>query len=46
MYFQKIILLTRWCFVGMREGDSIIVNELNGEKIDIIKWTEDLPSLI
>ena len=23
-----------------------IVNELNGEKIDIIKWTEDLPSLI
>jgi N utilization substance protein A len=23
-----------------------IVNELHGEKIDIIKWTEDLPSLI
>ena len=23
-----------------------IVNELHGEKIDIIKWTEDLPTLI
>ena len=23
-----------------------IVNELQGEKIDIIKWTEDLPTLI
>ena len=22
-----------------------IVNELHGEKIDIIKWTEDLPTL-
>ena len=33
--------------VGMR-GSRVqtIVNELNGEKIDIIKWTEDLPSLI
>ena len=33
--------------VGMR-GSRVqtIVNELHGEKIDIIKWTEDLPSLI
>ena len=33
--------------VGMR-GSRVqtIVNELQGEKIDIIKWTEDLPSLI
>ena len=33
--------------VGMR-GSRVqtIVNELNGEKIDIIKWTEDLPTLI
>ena len=23
-----------------------IVNELHGEKIDIIKWTEDLPTLV
>ena len=23
-----------------------IVNELQGEKIDIIKWTDDLPTLI
>ena len=33
--------------VGMR-GSRVqtIVNELHGEKIDIIKWTEDLPTLI
>ena len=33
--------------VGMR-GSRVqtIVNELFGEKIDIIKWTEDLPTLI
>ena len=33
--------------VGMR-GSRVqtIVNELQGEKIDIIKWTEDLPTLI
>ncbi len=33
--------------VGMR-GSRVqtIVNELYGEKIDIIKWTEDLPTLI
>ena len=33
--------------VGMR-GSRVqaIVNDLNGEKIDIIKWTEDLPTLI
>ena len=33
--------------VGMR-GSRVqaIVNELQGEKIDIIKWTEDLPALI
>ena len=33
--------------VGMR-GSRVqtIVNELNGEKMDIIKWTEDLPTLI
>ena len=32
--------------VGMR-GSRVqtIVNELHGEKIDIIKWTEDLPTL-
>ena len=30
--------------VGMR--GQTIVNELHGEKIDIIKWTEDLPTLI
>ena len=23
-----------------------VVNELQGEKIDIIKWTEDLPTLV
>ena len=30
------------------EGSRVqtIVNELHGEKIDIIKWTEDLPTLI
>ena len=32
--------------VGMREAGSNHVNELHGEKIDIIKWTEDLPTLI
>ena len=32
--------------VGMREAEYEIVNELHGEKIDIIKWTEDLPTLI
>ena len=33
--------------VGMR-GSRVqtIVNELQGEKIDIIKWTEDVPTLI
>ncbi len=33
--------------VGMR-GSRVqtIVNELHGEKIDIIKWTDDLPNLI
>ena len=33
--------------VGMR-GSRVqaVVNELQGEKIDIIKWTEDLPTLI
>ena len=33
--------------VGMR-GSRVqtIVNELHGEKIDIIRWTEDLPTLI
>ena len=33
--------------VGMR-GSRVqtIVNELHGEKIDIIKWTDDLPTLI
>ena len=33
--------------VGMR-GSRVqtIVNELQGKKIDIIKWTEDLPTLI
>ena len=33
--------------VGMR-GSRVqsIVNELHGEKIDIIKWSEDLPTLI
>ena len=33
--------------VGMR-GSRVqtIMNELHGEKIDIIKWTEDLPTLI
>ena len=33
--------------VGMR-GSRVqtIVNELQGEKIDIIKWTEDLPTLV
>ena len=33
--------------VGMR-GSRVqtIVNELQGEKIDIIKWTEDIPTLI
>ena len=33
--------------VGMR-GSRVqtIVNELHGEEIDIIKWTEDLPTLI
>ena len=33
--------------VGMR-GSRVqtIVNELHGEKIDIIKWTEDFPTLI
>ena len=33
--------------VGMR-GSRVqtVVNELHGEKIDIIKWTEDLPSLV
>ena len=33
--------------VGMR-GSRVqtVVNELHGEKIDIIKWTEDLPTLI
>ncbi len=33
--------------VGMR-GSRVqtIVNELHGEKIDIIKWTEDLPTLV
>ena len=33
--------------VGMR-GSRVqtIVNELHGERIDIIKWTEDLPTLI
>ena len=31
----------------MRESRvQTIVNELHGEKIDIIKWTEDLPTLI
>ena len=32
--------------VGMRGQVQTIVNELHGEKIDIIKWTEDLPTLI
>ena len=32
--------------VGMRGRVQTIVNELHGEKIDIIKWTEDLPTLI
>ena len=33
--------------VGMRVSRvQTIVNELHGEKIDIIKWTEDLPTLI
>ena len=33
--------------VGMR-GSRVqtVVNELQGEKIDIIKWTEDLPTLV
>ena len=33
--------------VGMR-GSRVqtIVNELQGEKIDIIKWTEDIPTLV
>ena len=33
--------------VGMR-GSRVqtVVNELHGEKIDIIKWTEDLPTLV
>ena len=33
--------------VGMR-GSRVqtVVNELQGEKIDIIKWTEDLPNLV
>ena len=32
--------------VGMGGRVQTIVNELQGEKIDIIKWTEDLPTLI
>ena len=30
----------------MREAEQTVVNELQGEKIDIIKWTEDLPTLV
>ena len=30
----------------MRSRVQTMVNELHGEKIDIIKWTEDLPTLI
>ena len=30
----------------MRGRVQTVVNELQGEKIDIIKWTEDLPTLV
>ena len=31
---------------ALYEKLQTIVNELHGEKIDIIKWTEDLPAVI
>ena len=47
MYSQDSSIDPVGACVGMR-GSRVqtIVNELNGEKIDIIKWTEDLPTLI
>ena len=48
MFILKIHqLIQSGACVGMR-GSRVqtIVNELHGEKIDIIKWTEDLPTLI
>ena len=44
--FSRLIYRSRrgLCMRGSRV--QTIVNELHGEKIDIIKWTEDLPTLI
>ena len=44
---KTLQLIQSGACVGMR-GSRVqtIVNELHGEKIDIIKWTEDLPTLI
>ena len=47
MFSQDASIDPVGAWVGMR-GSRVqtIVNELHGEKIDIIKWTEDLPTLI
>ena len=45
--FQRYINRPSRCLCGYAWSRvQTIVNELHGEKIDIIKWTEDLPSLI
>ena len=47
MFSLKIVQSIPSAHVGMR-GSRVqtIVNELQGEKIDIINWTEDVGSLV
>ena len=45
--FKRLIFRSCWSLCRY-EGSRVqtVVNELQGEKIDIIKWTEDLPTLV